>query len=117
MHVDTTSKFREMTQLRDQRAAKLALDLTVHQNDEGMRRGIKPFDHGAAAHTVIMKTRNLKQALDQCKFDAALDAARRAEAKSRAKERVFWGRTAGSVVHGIAQARSRDGVSTSATAC
>ena len=94
MHVDTTWKFREMTQFRDRRAAELGLDLIVHQNADGVRQGINPFDHGSAVHTDVMKTQSLKQALDKYKFDAAFGGARRDEEKSRAKERVFSFRTA-----------------------
>ena len=93
MHVDTTWKFREMTQFRDRRAAELGLDLIVHQNAEGVRQGINPFDHGSAVHTDVMKTQSLKQALDKYQFDAAFGGARRDEEKSRAKERVFSFRT------------------------
>jgi sulfate adenylyltransferase subunit 2 len=93
MHVDTTWKFREMTQFRDRRAAELGLDLIVHQNEEGVRQGINPFDHGSAVHTDVMKTQSLKQALDTYKFDSAFGGARRDEEKSRAKERVFSFRT------------------------
>jgi sulfate adenylyltransferase subunit 2 len=93
LYVDTTWKFREMTQFRDRRAAELGLDLIVHQNAEGVRQGINPFDHGSAVHTDVMKTQSLKQALDTYKFDAAFGGARRDEEKSRAKERVFSFRT------------------------
>ncbi|WP_437127671.1 sulfate adenylyltransferase subunit CysD, partial [Rhodovibrio salinarum] len=93
LHVDTTWKFKEMTQFRDRRAAELGLELLVHQNPEGVRQGINPFDHGSAVHTEVMKTQALKQALDSYKFDAAFGGARRDEEKSRAKERVFSFRT------------------------
>ncbi|WP_438941146.1 sulfate adenylyltransferase subunit CysD [Methyloterricola oryzae] len=89
MHVDTTWKFREMIQFRDQRAAELGLDLIVHINEEGVRQGIGPFTHGSKKHTDIMKTESLKQALDKYRFDAAFGGARRDEEKSRAKERVY----------------------------
>ena len=89
MHVDTTWKFREMIQFRDQTAMRLGLDLIVHVNEEGVRRGINPFDSGSALHTQVMKTEALKQALDKYKFDAAFGGARRDEEKSRAKERIF----------------------------
>jgi sulfate adenylyltransferase subunit 2 len=89
LHVDTTWKFREMIQFRDQRAAELGLDLIVHINEEGVRQGIGPFTHGSKKHTDIMKTESLKQALDKYRFDAAFGGARRDEEKSRAKERVY----------------------------
>ncbi|WP_432799753.1 sulfate adenylyltransferase subunit CysD [Poriferisphaera sp. WC338] len=90
MHVDTTWKFREMIDFRENYARKeLGLDLIVYVNEEGVKAGINPFDHGSAKHTDIMKTQALKQALDKYGFDAAFGGARRDEEKSRAKERVY----------------------------
>jgi sulfate adenylyltransferase subunit 2 len=94
LHVDTTWKFREMIRFRDETAKRLGLDLIVHVNEDGVRRGINPFDSGSALHTQVMKTEALKQALDKYKFDAAFGGARRDEEKSRAKERIFSFRTA-----------------------
>jgi sulfate adenylyltransferase subunit 2 len=89
LHVDTTWKFKEMIQFRDQMAREAGMDLIVHINPEGVEMGISPFKHGSARHTDIMKTQGLKQALNQYRFDAAFGGARRDEEKSRAKERVF----------------------------
>ncbi len=89
LHVDTTWKFREMIAFRDQTAARLGLDLLIHVNEEGVKRGVNPFDSGSSVHTQVMKTEGLKQALDKWKFDAAFGGARRDEEKSRAKERIF----------------------------
>src|SRR3954470_45038 len=89
LHVDTTWKFREMIQFRDETAKRLGLNLLVHINEEGLKRGINPFDSGSSLHTQVMKTEGLKQALDKYAFDAAFGGARRDEEKSRAKERVF----------------------------
>lgn len=89
MHVDTTWKFKEMIEFRDQMAKKLGFDLIVHKNQEGIDAGVGPFTHGSAKHTDIMKTQGLKQALNKYKFDAAFGGARRDEEKSRAKERVY----------------------------
>jgi sulfate adenylyltransferase subunit 2 len=89
LHVDTTFKFREMIKFRDDTAKRLGIDLTVHINEDGVRRGINPFDHGSNVHTDIMKTVSLRQALDKYGFDAAFGGARRDEEKSRAKERIF----------------------------
>jgi sulfate adenylyltransferase subunit 2 len=94
LHVDTTWKFREMIEFRDSTAKRLGLDLRVHINEDGVRRGINPFDSGSALHTQVMKTEGLKQALDKYGFDAAFGGARRDEEKSRAKERIFSFRTA-----------------------
>jgi sulfate adenylyltransferase subunit 2 len=89
MHVDTTWKFHEMIEFRDQRIKDLGWDLIVHINQEGVDMGINPFVHGSAKHTDIMKTQGLKQALNKYGFDAAFGGARRDEEKSRAKERVY----------------------------
>jgi sulfate adenylyltransferase subunit 2 len=89
LHVDTTWKFREMIEFRDNFAKKHDLDLIVHINREGVDAGVGPFTHGSKVHTDIMKTQALKQALNKHKFDAAFGGARRDEEKSRAKERVY----------------------------
>ncbi|ACR12727.1 sulfate adenylyltransferase, small subunit [Teredinibacter turnerae T7901] len=89
MHVDTTWKFKEMIEFRDNRLKELGWDLIVHINQEGVEMGVGPFTHGSAKHTDIMKTQSLKQALDKYGFDAAFGGARRDEEKSRAKERVY----------------------------
>jgi sulfate adenylyltransferase subunit 2 len=94
LHVDTTWKFREMIQFRDETAKKYGLNLIVHTNQEGAARGVNPFDHGSSYYTQVMKTEALKQALDLGKYDAAFGGARRDEEKSRAKERIFSFRSA-----------------------
>jgi len=97
LHIDTTWKFREMITFRDETAARLKMDLLVHVNNEGLKRGISPVASGSALHTQVMKTEGLRQALDKWKFDVAFGGARRDEEKSRAKERIFSHRSA---VHG-----------------
>lgn len=77
LHVDTTWKFREMIEFRDDTARKLGLDLIVHINQEGVAADINPFTAGSARHTEVMKTDGLKQALDKYGFDAAFGGARR----------------------------------------
>jgi sulfate adenylyltransferase subunit 2 len=94
MHVDTTWKFREMIAFRDDTVKRLGLNLIVYINQDGVKRGINPFDSGSNLHTQVMKTDALKQALDKYGFDAAFGGARRDEEKSRAKERVFSFRSA-----------------------
>jgi sulfate adenylyltransferase subunit 2 len=95
LHVDTTWKFREMIAFRNETAARLGLELIVHVNDDGIRRGISPIASGSAVHTQVMKTEGLRQALKKWNFDLAFGGARRDEEKSRAKERIFSHRTAG----------------------
>ena len=89
LHVDTTWKFSEMIQFREEYARKeLGLDVLVHINEEGVKLGLDPLKN-SGKHTTVMKTEGLKQALNHYKFDAAFGGARRDEEKSRAKERVF----------------------------
>jgi sulfate adenylyltransferase subunit 2 len=88
MHIDTTWKFREMIEFRDRVAKKYGLEMIVYTNEEGVKQGINPFDHGSS-YTDIMKTQALKQALAKYKFTAAFGGGRRDEEKSRAKERIF----------------------------
>jgi sulfate adenylyltransferase subunit 2 len=94
MHVNTTWKFQEMIKFRDETVKRLGLDFIEYINQDGVDRGINPFDSGSALHTQVMKTEALKQALDKYKFDAAFGGARRDEEKSRAKERIFSFRSA-----------------------
>lgn len=88
MHIDTTWKFKDMIKFRDDTAKKLGIEMIVYSNEEGIKQGINPFDHGAA-YTDIMKTQALKQALTKYGFTAAFGGGRRDEEKSRAKERIF----------------------------
>ena len=94
LHVDTTWKFREMIAFRDATARRVGMDLIVHINQDGVRRGISPVASGSSVHTQVMKTEGLRQALDAGGFDAAFGGARRDEEKSRAKERIFSHRSA-----------------------
>src|SRR5215469_1025359 len=96
LHVDTTWKFRDMIAFRDHTVAELGLKLIAYTNQEGLAKGMNPFEHGSA-YTDVMKTDALKQALDKYGFDAAFGGARRDEEKSRAKERIFSFRAANHV--------------------
>ena len=88
MHIDTTWKFKEMIEFRDKIAKEKGIDMIVYTNEEGVKQGINPFDHGSA-YTDIMKTEALKLALTKYGFTAAFGGGRRDEEKSRAKERIF----------------------------
>lgn len=88
LHVDTTWKFKEMIEFREKVRREKGLEMLVYTNEEGVAKGINPFDHGAA-YTDIMKTQALKQALNLYGFTAAFGGGRRDEEKSRAKERIF----------------------------
>lgn len=88
LHVNTTWKFHEMIEFRDKRAKEQGIELLEYINEDGIKQGINPFDHGSA-YTDIMKTQALKNALDKYGFTAAFGGGRRDEEKSRAKERIF----------------------------
>ncbi len=96
LHVNTTWKFREMIDFRDKTAKKLGIEMIEYINEDGVKQGINPFDHGSA-YTDIMKTQALKQALNKYGFTAAFGGGRRDEEKSRAKERIFSFRNAAHV--------------------
>ena len=83
-----------MIAFRDETARRLGLDLIVHINQDGVKRGISPVASGSQLHTQVMKTESLRQALDSGRYDAAFGGARRDEEKSRAKERIFSHRSA-----------------------
>ena len=78
LHVNTTWKFKEMIDFRDRTAKRLGIEMLEYINQDGVARGINPFDHGSA-YTDIMKTQALKQALDKYGFTAAFGGGRRDE--------------------------------------
>ena len=66
MHVDTTWKFREMIDFRENYVRKeLGWKLIVYINEEGVKQGIEPFTHGSKKHTDIMKTEALQAGAEQ----------------------------------------------------
>lgn len=93
LHIATGWDFGAMIAYRDCIAEALSLNLIVHTNEEGVRRGVNPIASGSAVHAQVMSTEGLKQALNKGGYDAAFGGARRDEEKSRAKERIFSFRT------------------------
>jgi len=89
LHIDTTWKFKEMIQFRDEFAQVHGIELIVHTNRAGLAENVNPFSHGSQKYTTIMKTQALLQALRDGGFDAAFGGARRDEERSRAKERIY----------------------------
>src|SRR5688500_2554856 len=89
LHVDTTYKFREMIEFRDQMAKAAGARLIVHTNEEAIGDGTQPFRVGTQRCCGLLKTKALLDALQAGNFDAALGGARRDEERSRAKERIF----------------------------
>ena len=89
LHVNNNlGNYHEMIEFRDRIAKEKGIEMLEYINQDGVKQGINPFDHGSA-YTDIMKTQALKQALDKYGFTAAFGGGRRDEEKSRAKERIF----------------------------
>ena len=78
-----------MIAFRDKVAEQYGIEMLEYINEEGVRQGINPFDHGAA-YTDIMKTQALKQALNKYGFTAAFGGGRRDEEKSRDERTYFF---------------------------
>ncbi len=89
LHVDTTFKFREMIEFRDQFVKDIGAKLIVHTNVEALKKIGGPENWTCSMCADMLKTQALIAALKKHEFDAAFGGARRDEEKSRAKERVF----------------------------
>src|ERR1700688_619202 len=89
LHVDTTYKFREMIEFRDQFVRDIGANLIVHTNHKAIAEGANPFRLGTQKCCSLLKTHALLEALAEGEFDAAFGGARRDEEKSRAKERIY----------------------------
>ena len=72
LHVDTTWKFKEMYNFRNQIARDSGMKLIVHTNQEGIKAGISPFTHSSNYYTDVMKTQALRQALEIGGYDVIL---------------------------------------------
>jgi len=89
LHVNTTYKFGEMIEFRDQFTREIGATLINWTNREAIEDGASPFRLGTQKCCGLLKTRALLDALAAGGYDAAFGGARRDEEKSRAKERVF----------------------------
>src|SRR3954454_17101809 len=89
LHVDTTYKFREMIEFRDNYTREIGARLIVHTNREAIDSGANPYRLGTQRCCSLLKTTALLDALREGGFDAAFGGARRDEEKSRAKERIY----------------------------
>ena len=89
LHIDTSYKFPEMIEFRDQYTKQIGAELIVHQNREALIAGANPFLLGTQRCCGLLKTKSLLDALAEGGFHAAFGGARRDEEKSRAKERIY----------------------------
>ncbi len=89
LHIDTTYKFHEMIEFRDNFVREIGARLIVHTNRKAIDEGASPFRLGTQKCCGLLKTRALLDALAEGGFDVAFGGARRDEEKSRAKERIF----------------------------
>jgi sulfate adenylyltransferase subunit 2 len=89
LHVDTSYKFKEMIEFRDQTAKELGLRPIVHSNQQALDNRANPLLLGTERCCGLLKTQALLDALRSGSFDAAFGGARRDEEKSRAKERIY----------------------------
>jgi sulfate adenylyltransferase subunit 2 len=88
MHIDTGHNYREVTDLRDKRAAELGERLIVRSVEDSMARGtvvLKTPDESRNKHQSV----TLLEAIEEFEFDACIGGARRDEEKARAKERIM----------------------------
>jgi len=89
LHIDTTYKFHEMIDFRDNFTSRIGARLIVHTNRKAIAEGASPFALGTQKCCGLLKTRALLDALAEGGFDVAFGGARRDEEKSRSKERIF----------------------------
>ncbi len=92
MHIDTSYKFEEIYQYRDEKAKEYGLDLIVTRNEEAIASGM---NHASKLQCCMaLKTNALKMAIEEHKFKALLLGIRRDEHGIRSKERYFSPRDA-----------------------
>src|ERR1019366_9013030 len=89
LHIDTTYKFKEMIEFRDNFTRELGVRLIVHTNTEAIADGTQPFLVGTQRCCGLLKTKSLLDAVEAGGFDAAFGGQRRDEERSREKERNF----------------------------
>ncbi len=89
LHVDTSYKFKEMIEFRDEYTRRIGATLIVHRNQAALDEGAQPFLLGTQRCCGLLKTQALLDGLREGGFDAAIGGARRDEERSRAKERIY----------------------------
>ena len=94
IHIDTSYKFKEITDFRDEYAKKWDLDLIVGRNEECIKKGMGPGNGSKLECCTELKTNALKQIIAKNKLKAIFLGIRRDEHGIRAKERYFSTRDA-----------------------
>ena len=94
IHIDTSYKFPEIYNYRDQKAKEWGLKLIVAKNEAALKNGIGPHAGSKLDCCNMLKTDALKQVMEQYGFKAILLGIRRDEHGIRAKERYMSPRDA-----------------------
>lgn len=89
IHIDTSFKFPEIYQYRDEYAKKWDLKLLVGRNEEALKAGVNPKTGNKLTCCNELKTNALKMLMEKQKLKALLLGIRRDEHGIRAKERYF----------------------------
>jgi sulfate adenylyltransferase subunit 2 len=89
IHIDTTYKFPEMYEFRDEYARQWGLNLIIGRNEESVGRGMGPTVGSKLDCCNELKTNALKETIARYGFKALILGIRRDEHGIRAKERVF----------------------------
>lgn len=88
IHLDTSYKFKEIYDFRNEYAKKWGLKLIVVRSEDALKLGMSP-EKGHLECCTALKTAALKDCIKQYGFKALLLGIRRDEHSIRAKERVF----------------------------
>jgi hypothetical protein len=70
LHIDTTYKFREMIEFRDNYTREIGARLIVHTNTDAIAAGTQPFAVGTQRCCGLLKTRALLDGLEAGQYDA-----------------------------------------------
>ena len=89
MHIDTGHNFQETLDFRDELMEETGTTLIAKLVQDTIDQGKVVEETGINASRNVLQTTTLLDAIEDCKFDAAIGGGRRDEEKARAKERFF----------------------------